>query len=134
MIECDPPRKLTITWNVNWPDLVEKLGPTLVTYEIEPAGEARAADDDCSRTTGRSATTFVRRPNRLAGDPVQPQELLETGDAAGDPDGTAAANADGAEEDGDQNAIACAPLTVSRRTPVLVRNCGTRREGSDNAV
>ena len=40
VIECDPPRKLTVTWNVNWPDLVEKLGPTLVTYEIEPAGEA----------------------------------------------------------------------------------------------
>ena len=40
MVECDPPKKLTITWNVNWPALVEKLGPTLVTYEIEPAGEA----------------------------------------------------------------------------------------------
>ena len=31
---------LTITWNVNWPALVEKLGPTLVTYEIEQAGES----------------------------------------------------------------------------------------------
>src|SRR6266852_4122173 len=40
VIECVSPRKLTITWNVNWPALVEKLGPTLVTYEIEPAGEA----------------------------------------------------------------------------------------------
>jgi len=39
VIECDPPRKLTITWNVNWPGLVEKLGATLVTYEIEPAGD-----------------------------------------------------------------------------------------------
>ena len=40
VIECDPPRKLTVTFNVNWPELVEKLGPTLVTYEIEQAGEA----------------------------------------------------------------------------------------------
>ena len=40
VIECDPPRKFTITWNVNWPALVEKLGPTLVTYEIEQAGKA----------------------------------------------------------------------------------------------
>jgi uncharacterized protein YndB with AHSA1/START domain len=40
VIECDPPRRLTITWNVNWPALVEKLGLTLVTYEIGPAGEA----------------------------------------------------------------------------------------------
>jgi uncharacterized protein YndB with AHSA1/START domain len=40
VIECDVPRKLTITFNVNWPELIEKLGPTLVTYEIEPAGDA----------------------------------------------------------------------------------------------
>jgi uncharacterized protein YndB with AHSA1/START domain len=40
VIECDPPSKLTVTFNVNWPALVEKLGPTLVTYEIEPAGDA----------------------------------------------------------------------------------------------
>lgn len=40
VIECDPPRRLTVTFNVNWPELVEKLGPTLVTWEIEQAGEA----------------------------------------------------------------------------------------------
>jgi uncharacterized protein YndB with AHSA1/START domain len=40
VIECDPPNKLTVTFNVNWPLLIEKLGPTLVTYEIEQAGEA----------------------------------------------------------------------------------------------
>ena len=38
VFEYDPPNKLTVTWNVNWPDLVEKLGTTLVTYEIEQAG------------------------------------------------------------------------------------------------
>lgn len=40
VIACDPPRKLTVTWNVNWPGLVEKLGVTLVTYDIERTGEA----------------------------------------------------------------------------------------------
>jgi uncharacterized protein YndB with AHSA1/START domain len=40
VMACDRPRKLTITWNVNWPQLVEVLGPTLVTYEIEDAGDA----------------------------------------------------------------------------------------------
>src|ERR1700704_4877886 len=40
VIECEPPRRLTVTWNVNWPALVEKLGVTLVTYEIEQAGHA----------------------------------------------------------------------------------------------
>src|SRR5262249_38199913 len=38
--ECEPLRKLTITFNVNWPELIEKLGPTLVSYEIEPVGDA----------------------------------------------------------------------------------------------
>ena len=40
VLEYDPPRRLTVSWNVNWPGLVEKLGPTLVAYEIEDAGEA----------------------------------------------------------------------------------------------
>jgi uncharacterized protein YndB with AHSA1/START domain len=40
VIECEPLRKLTVTFNVNWPALVEKLGPTLVTYEIEQTGDA----------------------------------------------------------------------------------------------
>src|ERR1700723_231262 len=39
-VECDPARKVTVPFNVNWPALIEKLGPTLVTYEIEPAGNA----------------------------------------------------------------------------------------------
>ena len=39
VMECEPERKLTVTFNVNWPALIEKLGPTLVTYEIEPAGD-----------------------------------------------------------------------------------------------
>ena len=47
VFECDPPRKLTITFNVNWPALIEKLGPTLVTYEIEPAGDAVRLTHDC---------------------------------------------------------------------------------------
>ena len=40
VVECDPPRKLSVTFNVNWPGLIEKLGPTLVTYEIEQSGES----------------------------------------------------------------------------------------------
>ena len=40
VMECDPPRRLSFTFNLNWPALIEKLGPTLVTYEIEQVGEA----------------------------------------------------------------------------------------------
>jgi uncharacterized protein YndB with AHSA1/START domain len=39
VVECDPPRKLTFTFNVNWPALLERLRPTLVSYEIEAIGE-----------------------------------------------------------------------------------------------
>jgi uncharacterized protein YndB with AHSA1/START domain len=40
VVECIQARKLTVTWNVNWPGLVEKLGTTLVSYELEEAGDA----------------------------------------------------------------------------------------------
>ena len=40
VLACDPPRKLSVTWNVNWPGLVEKLGQTVVTYEIAQMGHA----------------------------------------------------------------------------------------------
>ena len=40
VIACEPEKKLSVTFNVNWPALIEKLGQTLVTYEIEPAGDA----------------------------------------------------------------------------------------------
>ena len=40
VIECVPARRPTVTFNVNWPELIEKLGPTLVTYAIEPVGDA----------------------------------------------------------------------------------------------
>ena len=40
VLACDPPSRLSVTWNVNWPGLVEKLGQTVVTYEIAQAGDA----------------------------------------------------------------------------------------------
>lgn len=40
VIECDPPRKLTTTFSVNWDGLAEHLGMEIVTYEIERAGDA----------------------------------------------------------------------------------------------
>lgn len=40
VVVCDRPRKLTVTFDVNWPGLVAALGATLVNYEIEQAGEA----------------------------------------------------------------------------------------------
>ena len=81
VIECNPPRKLTITFNVNWPQLIEKLGPTLVTYEIEPAGDAvrltmteahdRPLDDDIL-SGGRSGWPAILSSLK---------SLLETGEA-----------------------------------------------------
>ncbi|MEW6767441.1 MAG: SRPBCC family protein [Pseudomonadota bacterium] len=40
VLECDPPHRLKVTWNVTWPGLVEKLGETYVTYDIVQAGDS----------------------------------------------------------------------------------------------
>jgi uncharacterized protein YndB with AHSA1/START domain len=81
VIECEPDRRLTVTWNVNWPGLIEKLGPTLVTYDIEPAGKAvrltmteahdRSIDDDIL-SGGRAGWPAILSSLK---------SLLETGEA-----------------------------------------------------
>jgi uncharacterized protein YndB with AHSA1/START domain len=40
VIAWDPPRKLSVTWRVEWPEGFDKLPECLVTYEIAKAGEA----------------------------------------------------------------------------------------------
>jgi uncharacterized protein YndB with AHSA1/START domain len=40
VLACDPSSRLSVTWNVNWPGLVDKLGQTVVTYEIAQASDA----------------------------------------------------------------------------------------------
>jgi uncharacterized protein YndB with AHSA1/START domain len=97
VIECNPPRKLTFTFNLDWPALIEKLGPTLVTYEIEPVGIARPA---------AQRRHPVWRPPGLARDPLQPEEPARDRNRAGHPDRPpAAADAGRAEGDGDRDAL-----------------------------
>jgi len=105
VIECDPPKKLTMTFNVNWPELIEKLGPTLVTYEIEPAGDAvrltmteahdRPLSDDILTGGRQGWPAILSSLKSLAGDRR----------SAGDQDAAAAADAGGVAEDGDQDAV-----------------------------
>jgi uncharacterized protein YndB with AHSA1/START domain len=40
VIAWDPPRKLSVTWRVEWPEDFRKLPECVVTYEIAKAGEA----------------------------------------------------------------------------------------------
>jgi uncharacterized protein YndB with AHSA1/START domain len=40
VIAWDPPRKLSVTWKVEWPEEFRKLPECVVTYEIVQAGEA----------------------------------------------------------------------------------------------
>jgi uncharacterized protein YndB with AHSA1/START domain len=40
VIDWDPPRKLSVTWQVAWPEDFRKLPECLVTYEIVQAGDA----------------------------------------------------------------------------------------------
>jgi uncharacterized protein YndB with AHSA1/START domain len=94
VIECIAPRKLTVTFNVNWPALIERLGSTLVTYEIEPVGDAvrltmteahdRPIDDDIL-SGGRagwpailsSLKSLLETGNALAIKMAPPQRMLE---------------------------------------------------------
>src|SRR5437763_207386 len=67
VFEYDPPKKLTVTWNVNWPDLLEKLGTTLVTYEIQPDSTPRRSASSVLTCRGER---FCIRYFRLAFDPM----------------------------------------------------------------
>jgi len=40
VVVCDPPRKLSLTWQVEWPEEFRRLPECLVTYELAQAGEA----------------------------------------------------------------------------------------------
>ena len=97
VIACDPPRKLTVTWNVTWPGLVDKLGQTLVTYEIEQAGDAIRLTMTKSPLNASSATISLRWTGGLAGDPLQPEKPARNRPATLDEDGATAAHAGGAE-------------------------------------
>ncbi|MBL8549393.1 MAG: SRPBCC family protein [Hyphomonadaceae bacterium] len=39
VLECDPPRKLRLSWRVLFFEEARKLSPAFITYEIEPLGE-----------------------------------------------------------------------------------------------
>jgi len=40
VLECDPPRRLAISWRVEWLEEFRKLPEAVVTFDIEPLGEA----------------------------------------------------------------------------------------------
>jgi uncharacterized protein YndB with AHSA1/START domain len=40
VVACDPPRRLAVTWRVEWLEEMRELPECLVSYEIAPAGEA----------------------------------------------------------------------------------------------
>ena len=39
VVECDPPRKLSVTWRVMWIEELRKLPDCLVTYQIDDLGK-----------------------------------------------------------------------------------------------
>ncbi|MGD9965840.1 MAG: SRPBCC family protein [Hyphomonadaceae bacterium] len=40
VLVSDPPRKLQLTWTIDWIDDPNPPGPAIITYDIEPAGDA----------------------------------------------------------------------------------------------
>ena len=80
VLACDPPFRLSVTWNVNWPGLVEKLGQTIVSYEIAEMGDADGHGDGSSpegaararKACGTNSICAMRgnlctSPSRIAG-------------------------------------------------------------------
>ena len=39
VLESDPPRRLQLSWKVDWLEEARMLEPAIVTYDIEPAGD-----------------------------------------------------------------------------------------------
>ena len=39
VLESDPPKRLVVTWHVQWLEEARALGEAIVSYEIEPAGD-----------------------------------------------------------------------------------------------
>ena len=73
--------RLAVTWTVDWMAAMRDL-PRLVTYEIAPAGDSVKLDHDRGASMGRAGRPARRRPRRLAGDPLQPQERARNRQAA----------------------------------------------------
>jgi uncharacterized protein YndB with AHSA1/START domain len=40
VLESEPPRRLVVTWHVQWLEEARALGEAIVSYDIEPAGES----------------------------------------------------------------------------------------------
>jgi len=40
VLESDPPRRLQVSWRVDWIEEARALAPAIVTYDIEQAGDA----------------------------------------------------------------------------------------------
>ncbi len=98
VIECDRPRKLTVTFNVNWPGLVEALGVELVRYEIEPAGDTVRLT--MSQLHDRPISDDILSGGRQGWPAILSslKSLLETGKASDNSDAAAAADAGCAAE------------------------------------
>jgi len=80
VVACDPPRKLAVTWRVDWIEEMRKLPECLVTYEIE-------ALDGAVRLTMSEAHQWDVPDNILAGGRLgwplilsSLKSLLETGE------------------------------------------------------
>jgi len=39
VLECDPPRRLSVTWHVEWLEEYRHLPENLVTFQLDPLGE-----------------------------------------------------------------------------------------------
>ena len=115
VVEWDPPRRLSVTWGVDWMEFRE-LPESLVTYDIEPMGESvKLTMTKAFRWEVPDA--ILAGPPGLAVHPLEPQE--RPGNRQAGPrqrqDGSAEGD-DGSGQRGDRDeAVACRRKPLNRR-------------------
>ena len=82
ILEIEPHRRLVLTWRNEFLPELHAEGYSRLTYELEAAGRLGQAHPD-PRDGRARLEAHRRRVERLAGDPVQPQEPAGNGRIAG---------------------------------------------------
>ena len=74
VIDRNPPRRLAVTWCVEWIEEMRKLPECLVTYQIDVLGAAVRLTMSEAHQWDVPDENSGRRSHGLAADPVEPQE------------------------------------------------------------
>jgi uncharacterized protein YndB with AHSA1/START domain len=84
VLESDPPRRLVVTWHVQWLEEARALGEAIVAYDIEPAGEGVVKLTVTEQTSPNTPRKYIEGGRQgWAAILCSLKSLLETGEALG---------------------------------------------------